>query len=404
MTRRVLMLLENDTYPEDTRVVKEARALVDAGYVVSVWCPGLPEQPSAENIDGVDVRRYRAHFATGGMVSLVREYAWSGAQLGLGTIRSLFRPGFDVVHVHNPPDFLAAIALPCRLLGKKIVYDNHDLSPELFEAKFGQSKPLGLLARVLESISCRAAHVVLTDGESSRRVLSRRHSLQEDEIKVVGNGPSVSRLADLSLLPGHPGEKIEIAFLGYLDKQDGLASLLEVVQILANEMGRTDFHCRIIGDGESLSELRSDAHDLGIDEFIEFTGRVSWAEAMRLLSEADICVDPAAANRYHQNNTAVKVLEYMALGKPMVLNEMAGQRLTAGDAALYSRSGERREFARLLVQLMDHARQREELGRIGRERFMDRLSGEKMSEELIRAYQSLWRSPATTSVEQVGAP
>jgi glycosyltransferase involved in cell wall biosynthesis len=180
-----------------------------------------------------------------------------------------------------------------------------------------------------------------------------------------------------------------IGYLGYLDPQDGLGSLLASLECLIRDCGRQDFHCLVIGDGEARPALQKEANARGLKGFVSFTGRVPWEEAMRLLAAADVCVDPAPLNIYHDKNTAVKVLEYMALGRPMVLYDLAGHRAAAAEAALYARPGDERDFALKIAQLVDDRALAQRLGELGRERFQGHLSWEKMGGNLVAAYSAL---------------
>jgi glycosyltransferase involved in cell wall biosynthesis len=391
VAKRVLMLLENDTYPQDTRVLKEATTLTENGYRVALICPRRRGQRLRETVDGVEVYRYPRLFAGGGRLGLALEYAWAMFALTVLAFAVWARRGFDIVHLHNPPDALFIIALPYKLAGKRLVYDQHDLAPELLQAKSPGAGRLVRLATLLEGLSCGLADVVLTESEPARRVLLGRHRFRVSKVTVVGNGPEAARMAVLARTAGS-GEngRATIGYLGYLDPQDGLGSLLTSLECLIRDCGRQDFHCLVIGDGEARPALEREATSRGLDRFLSFTGRLSWEEAMRLLAAADVCVDPAPSNIYHDNNTAVKVLEYMALGRPMVLYDLAGHRAAAADAALYARPGDERDFALKISQLMDDKVLAHRLGELGRERFQEQLSWEKMGGNLVSAYSTLF--------------
>ena len=391
MSKRVLMLLENDTYPQDTRVLKEATTLTENGYRVALVCPRRRGQRLRETLDGVEVFRYPRLLAGGGALGLALEYAWAMVALTLLTLVVWTRRRFDIIHLHNPPDALFLIALPYRLAGKRLVYDQHDLVPELLHAKSPSAGHLLRLATVLEGLSCRLANAVLTESEPARQVLLGRHRIQAAKLTVVGNGPEAAQMTALATTAASGGSngRATIGYLGYLDPQDGLGSLLASLECLIRHCERQDFHCLIIGDGEARAALQKEAASRGLDPFLSFTGRLLWEEAMRLLASADVCVDPAPLNVYHDNNTAVKVLEYMALGRPMVLYDLAGHRAAAGRAALYARPGDERDFALKIVRLMDDKALAHQLGELGRERFEKHLSWERMGANLVAAYSTL---------------
>jgi glycosyltransferase involved in cell wall biosynthesis len=393
------MLLENDTYPQDTRVLKEATTLTESGYRVTVICPRGKGQRLRETMAGVEVYRYPWLFAWGGRLGLALEYAWAMVALAALTFAVWTRQGFDIIHLHNPPDALFLIALPYKLAGKRLVYDQHDLAPELAQAKFPGARPLVWLATLLEGLSSGLADIVLATSDHRRRVLLRRQHIRPSKVTVVGNGPDASRIARLArITPSLGNGQATIGYLGYLDAQDGLGSLLASLVCLVEE--RRDFHCLVIGDGEARPALQREAASRGLDPFLTFTGRLPWEEAMRLLAGVDVCVDPAPSNVYHDANTAVKVLEYMALGRPMVLYDLAGHRAAAAGAALYANPGDERDFASKIARLMDDRALARRLGEAGRERFQEHLSWEKMGQNLLSAYSALSTRkdslPATT--------
>ena len=390
MSKRVLMLLENYPYPQDTRVLKETTTLTEAGYRVIVICPAKKGQPARETVNGVAVYRYPPLVAGGGMLGLALEYAWAMVALTVLSFLVWVRPGFDIVHVHNPPDALFLIALPYKLGGKRLVYDQHDRVPELLQAKFGRGGILRRLATFLEGLSCRVADRILTTTESARELVMARHRLPPAKLWVVGNGPDLRRLRRLALASQtRREERTTIVYLGCVDLQDGLESLPGSLVCLLHDFGRRDFRCLVIGDGDALPSLKREAARLGLDPFISFTGNLPWEEAMRLVAAADICVDPAPRNVYHDTNGAVKVLEYMALGKPMVLYDLAGHRAAAAGAALYARAGDEPDFAAKIAQLMDDTSLAQQLGSLGQARLVEQLCWEKMESRLLTAYSEL---------------
>ena len=133
---RVTMLLENYPYPEDPRVRNEAETLCRAGWDVTVVAPRRGPQPRHELVEGVKVRRYRCPESNGSVAGYLLEFTVAHIQLFLRGALELSR-GTRVLHLNNPPDTLFPVGLLARALGREVVYDLHDLAPELFAAKFG---------------------------------------------------------------------------------------------------------------------------------------------------------------------------------------------------------------------------------------------------------------------------
>ena len=159
---RVLMLLQNATYAEDERVLREAATLYDAGYAVTVICPRGRGEARDETLEGIRVRRYRRLRAGGRSTPVALEWLWALVAMTYHCGACFTRERYSIIHAHNPPDLLVLIAAPYKLLGCRIVYDHHDLVPEMFDVRFAGR---GSLARALlvrsEQLSCRLADLVI---------------------------------------------------------------------------------------------------------------------------------------------------------------------------------------------------------------------------------------------------
>lgn len=397
--RRVLMLLENYAYPQDGRVRREAVALVAAGYRVAVICPSEPGQPWHEVVDGVRVYRFPAPPAGQGFLGYVWEYAYAMVASLLLSWLVFWRDGFDVIHAHNPPDTFVFIALCYKLLGRRFVYDHHDLAPEMYYARFGgQGKRLVYQALVwLEKLSCLAADHVIATNESYRAVEMQRGGVPGERITIVRNGPDLTRLRSVEPDPRvrRMGTTI-IGYAGVIGFQDGVDYLLRALHHLVHDLGRTDFYCVIIGKGDARASLRALAHQLGLDEHVWFTGWVPDADYVRYLCSTDICVDPDPSNPFNDRSTMNKVMEYMALGKPVVAFDLPEHRFSAREAALYVRPNDELELARALAQLMDAPALREAMGALGRRRVEDALDWCHSVPNLLAAYRAVLAEGASS--------
>jgi glycosyltransferase involved in cell wall biosynthesis len=390
---RVLMLLENSHFPQDPRVRREAYALLGAGYRVSVICPAKSGQQLCENLDGVHAYRYPAPPAFGGALGYVCEYGYAMAATLVVSFLVLARDGFDVLHAANPPDTFVFIAVFYKLLGKAFVYDHHDLAPEMYQARFGvRSKRLLIQAQVwLEQLSCRFADHVIATNESYKELEMRRGGVPEDRITIVRNGPDLSALRPVEPDPElrRTGKTI-IAFAGVMGVQDGVDYLLRALWHLVNDLGRTDFLCLLIGGlGDAQPSLKILSSRLGLDDLVRFTGWVSDADYVRYLCSADICVAPDPSNAFTDRSTMIKIVEYMALGKPIVAFDLPEHRVSAQAAALYVRRNDELAFARALVELMDDPTRRTAMGNFGRRRAESDLDWCYSIPHLLSVYQRL---------------
>ena len=389
----VLMLLENSHYPRDPRVRREAEALVAAGYNVSLIGPGYVGEPLRETINGVHVYRFLAPAGSGRKaLGYAWEYGYSMIVTFCLSLVVLWREGFAVIHAANPPDTFIFIGLLYKLLGKKFIYDHHDLTPEMYRARFGDrsSQLLYTVLVWLEKLSCRFADRVIATNQSYKAIEMQRGGVPEHRITIVRNGPDLNRVRLVEPDPGLRSKgKTIIGYVGDMGIQDGLDYLLRALHHLLHEFGRTDFYCVIMGNGDAVAGLKLLAQKLGLDDHVWFTGRVSDDELMRYLCATDICVDPDPSNPFNDRSTMIKMMEYMALGKPIVAFDLPEHRFTAQNSALYIPPNDELEFARGLVQLMDDPAKRVAMGPIGRARVENELAWSYSVPELLGVYRTL---------------
>lgn len=393
---RILMLLENNSYPEDGRVRREARALTDAGHRVTVISPNKHRRPWKETVDGVFVYRYPMPPQGQGVLGYVVEYGYSLVASFLLSMVAFAQRGFDVIHAHNPFDLYVLIALFYRPLGKRFVFDHHDLSPEMYYARFGGTGNR-FLFRVLvffEKLSCRTADHVISTNHSYKEMAITRSGVPEQRITVVRNGPDLQRLRLVGPDPELKGKaKTILAYIGEMGFQDGIDHLLRSLHCLLHDLGRTDFYAVLIGGGDAHASMQVLKTELGLDDHVWFTGVISDADVIRYLSTADICLDPDPSNPFTDRCTMIKMTEYMTLSKPIVAFDLPEHRVTAEEAALYAKPNEELDFARNIVALMDDPARRDQMGKIGRRRIETRLAWPFQIPNLLSVYTSLGFPP-----------
>ena len=390
--RRVLMLVENNPYPQDTRVRAEAEALRDAGYAVAVIGPAAKGQPWREVVNGVSVYRFPPPFEARGFWGYAWEFFYSTLAMFLLSLVAWRREGFDVVHAANPPETLVLIAAFYKLFGKRFIFDHHDLSPELYDANSGGKGNRGVYRVLvwLEKLSCRLADHVIATNESYKEMEMKRGRVPERRITIVRNGPDLDRFRPLEPVPAlRPAGKTLIAYVGLIGPHDGLDYLLRALKHLTDGLGRKDFFCVVIGRGEALERLEALKTELGLDDHVRFTGWISEADKLRYLCAADICVDPDPSNPFNDRSTMIKIAEYMALGKPVVAFALPENQFTAREAGLFVRANDEMEFARSLMQLMDDPARRQAMGAFGRRRVEIELAWRHSAAHLLSAYRTV---------------
>jgi glycosyltransferase involved in cell wall biosynthesis len=393
--RRVLILVENLPSPFDRRVWQEAGALRDAGYAVSIICPTGPGcERKFESIEAIDIWRYNLPLEGAGAAGYLIEYALALFWTFVLSVRVLMGRGFDVIHACNPPDLFFLIGGFYKLFGKKFVFDHHDANPELYVAKFGRKDFFYRLMLALERWTFRTADVSVATNESYRRIALERGGMAPERVFVVRSGPSVERM---KIMPAQAelkrARRYLVGYVGVMGRQEGIHYLLQAARHLVVERGRKDVHFGLVGGGTSLREMVQLARDLGISDYITFTGRVPDAELLAMLNTADVCVNPDVASEMNDISTMNKIMEYMALGKPIVQFDLCEGRYSAQGASLYARNNDPIDFAAKIAELLDDPEKRRTMGEFGRRRVMEELEWRHEVPKLLAAYEALWTAP-----------
>jgi glycosyltransferase involved in cell wall biosynthesis len=388
MTRRVLFLVENLPSPFDRRVWQEASTLRDAGWTVSIICPtGKGYDKHFEVVEGVHIWRYDLPEASGAL-GYLKEYSIALGWTLFLSLKVFLTRGFDVIHACNPPDLFYLIGSFYKLFGKKFIFDHHDLCPELYEAKFGRRDLLYRLMLFFERWTFRIADVSIATNESYRRIAIERGGMPPRLVFVVRSGPSLERM---KIVPQDErlkkGRRYLVGYVGVMGKQEGIDYLLRAAAHLVHEHGRTDIHYGLVGGGTSLEEMKELAQALGVAEYVTFTGRVPDDEMLAMLNTADVCVNPDEANAMNDLSTMNKVMEYMALGKPMVQFDLVEGRVSAQEASLYARRNDPADFAVKLAALLEDPGLREQMGAFGQRRVRETLEWRHEAPKLLAAYE-----------------
>lgn len=389
-TKSVCIVVENLPVPLDRRVWREACALRDAGYRVSVVCPKGTGTSGAsyENLEGIDIYRHRRWEASRVAGYLVEYSLALAAELYL-TIKVFYRTRFRILQACNPPDTVFLIGLLFKPFGVRFIFDHHDLAPELFESKFGNgSWPFYQLSRFIEACSFRTARVCIATNESFKEIAMMRGGKRSEDVFVVRNAPDLRRIARGSAPPDLKFEqRLLVLYVGFMGSQDGLPLLLESIEHMVLRQKRQDTHFLLVGGGTELPMLRATVSKLGLESFVTFTGQVSHEKVVSYLSIADIGVAPDPKTPMNDKSTMIKILEYMGYGLPVVLFDLKEGRRIAGSAALYASPNDPIDFANHVARLLDCESLRRELGAFGRTRVEQGLNWEVEKATLIKAYE-----------------
>jgi len=391
--RRVLIIVENLPSPFDRRVWQEATTLAEHGYEVSIICPtGKGYEQRHEVIDGIHIFRHPLPLEARGPLGYVLEYGAALFWETLLSIRVLMTRGFDAIHACNPPDTIFLLGGFYKVvLGKKFLFDHHDINPELFEAKFGRRGFGHRLLLSLERWTFATADVSIATNESYREVAVGRGGMQPERVFVVRSGPSLDRLRILPPTPSlKNGRTYLVGYVGVMGAQEGLDLLLEAVRHIVHDLGRTDIQFGLVGGGPELDHLIDLARRLDVSEFVTFAGRVPDDELLAMLNTADVCVNPDTWNEMNDKSTMNKIIEYMALGKPIVQFDLKEGRFSAQDSSLYADRNNPRDLADKVIELLDDPDRRAAMGEFGRRRVEEALSWDHEVPNLLAAYDALF--------------
>lgn len=390
--RRVLIIVENLPSPFDRRVWQEATTLQRNGYVVSIICPkGKGYGESHEVIDGIHIYRHWLPLEARDALGYLFEYSAAlFFQLYLSIRVSLTR-GFDVVHACNPPDNIFIIGGFWRLFGKRFLFDHHDLCPELYIAKFQKEDPFYRLMLHWEKMTFALADISIATNESYKEIAVSRGKMSVDDVFVVRSGPDLRRLRLMAPDDDcRQGKEFLVGYVGVMGAQEGLDHLMRVIRIIVRDRGREDIHFTLVGGGTDLENIRDYSKQLDVSDFVTFTGRVSDEDLLRVLNTADVCVNPDVPSVMNDKSTMNKIMEYMALGKPIVQYDLTEGRRSALEASLYATPNDENDFADKILYLLDNPEIRSEMGEFGRKRVEQALEWNHEAPKLLNAYDAIF--------------
>jgi glycosyltransferase involved in cell wall biosynthesis len=383
----ILIVVENLPVPLDRRVWQESMALRDAGYEVVVICPQMHGQVLPEELlDGIQIYRHPLSTEAKGFWGFFLEYAsalWGELRLAW---RAWRRHRFKVIHICNPPDLLFLVTLPFKPLGVRVIYDVHDLWPEMFEAKFEGRGLFYWAVRGAERLTYATANVVLTTNDTGRSVALGRGKQRSEQVFMVRTAPKIPSgkfPPDLAL---KKGRRYLVGYVGVMGSADGVHHLLEAADHLVHGLGRKDIQFLLMGTGPEHERLLSKRAELDLAQHVDMPGWVKGEPLFRALQTLDLGVSCDPKNSYNDACTMNKVLEYMAFGKPQVLFDLVESRASAGEAGWYVPENSSKKLAEAIRQLLDDEPLRRRMGEIGAERFNKLVDWGQSVEQLERAY------------------
>lgn len=390
--KRVLMIVGSLPCPFETRAWQEATTLKDCGANVTIICPtGKGYENNFEIIDGIVIYRHNLIHKGDGALSHLLKFGSALFWEFVLAMKCHFTRGFDVIHVSNPPDFIYMAAKPFKLLGKKLVFDQNDIYPELYISKYGTKGFLHKLMLYFEKRAFKCSEVSIDTNDSYREIALKRGGKRPEDVFVVRSAPSFERLQIIPPIEElKNGRKFMIGYVGFIEKHEGLNYLVDAADYIINVKKRRDIQFTCVGGGSEISNIRKYVREKCLEKYFTFTGRVSDRVLLEYLNTADVCVNPAEYNEMNDKATMNKVMEYMALGKPIVQFDLTEGKFTAGEASLYANRNDTVDMAEKITVLLDDEELRNKMGAIGRERIEKELNWEIEKHSLIKAYNKVF--------------
>jgi len=389
--KHVLIIVENLPVPFDRRVWQEANTLKDEGAYVSIICPKMKGyNKSFERINNIDIYRHPLPLEASGALGYLLEYSVALFWEYFLSLKIFLKKRFEVIQGCNPPDLIFIVALFYKLFGVKYVFDHHDINPELYIAKYNKKGIFYKFMLLAERLTFKTANYSIATNQSYKEIAIQRGKMPAQNVQVVRSGPKLDRLT-----PGEgnkiykKGRKFLVGYVGVIGEQEGLDLLLEAAKFITKE--RNDVQFAIIGDGTELPKIKTSTVEMGLNEFVDFYGRVDDKTMVDILNTADVCVNPDKPTEMNNLSTMNKIMEYMALKKPIVQFDLKEGKLSAQEASLYAKNTSTEDFADKIVWLLEHPEARIRMGIFGYERIINDLSWKHESEKLINLYNTIFK-------------
>lgn len=390
--KHVLLVVENSFVPLDSRVWNEAKSIRKICDNVTVLCHKDKRGSKYHKIiDDIDIYMYPNIIDGSGIYGLITEYIFAYLFISIYSLLIYIIKPFQVVHLANPPDFLSIIYFPFKLLNVKIIFDNHDLSPETYIAKFGRKDMFYKALLLLEKITYKLSDRIITVNESFKTIISKRKRKDKKLVIVVRNGPNLNVVKKSMKKRKNNIKENIIGYVGKIEKQDNLEKLVLSIEYIVKVKKYKNFKMLIIGDGTNKSHIEELVKQKGLSKFCIFHGpEYDRIKLYQLLASTKICVDPQIYSEESKIITAIKIMEYMAVGKPVIQYNNCEGRVTAGESSLYIPNNNEKVFGDVLVDLLKDKERRLKMGKNGLKRFRDLLQWEIQEKKLLCLYSEIF--------------
>jgi glycosyltransferase involved in cell wall biosynthesis len=386
-----MIVAQDMTSPLDRRVWLEANTLKDFGCNVVIVCPNSRMFPKLkETIDGISIFRYPQLIEGKSIVTTALEYLIASFFLFFYHIWIVFKCKVNVIQYCNPPDFLFMFGfLAKRALGVSLIFDQHDLSPELLLTKgFSKKSILYKLLDKLETLCMKNVDAVVFASHSFLIKSVQKKALRTTNYNVIKTGPKRDFGKSYERLE-FKNEEIDfsVGYVGRMGSQDNLSVLLEAISIIVFEFNFTKIELKLVGDGPECLKLRNLAKKLRIERHVQFLGYISEETRIsRVLKECTIAVCPDFPNEMNSKASMNKITEYMALELPIVQFNLEENVRTSGGFSKVVKENSSYALASAIMELLNDSELRSHLAKGAKDRFLKLLCWESQEKKLLEVY------------------
>lgn len=271
------------------------------------------------------------------------------------------------------------------------MFDHHDINPELYIAKYNKKGFFYKFLLLVEKWTFKTANFSIATNESYKKIGITRGNMPENKIQIIRSGPKLDRLKLTSgNLKYKKGREYLVGYVGVVGEQEGLDLLLASIKYIVSE--RQDIQFGIVGGGTEINKLKMLTQEMELTDYVDYYGRVDDNTMVDVLNTADVCVNPDRPTEMNALSTMNKIMEYMALKKPIVQYDLKEGRFSAQNASLYADNTDTDDFARKIIWLIDNPDKRKEMGEYGYSRVINELSWDHESKKLIDFYNIILSS------------
>ena len=322
--KKVLMLVYS-YHPQDPRPRREAEALIDEGYQVDMLCLRAPGQSRSEIVLGGYVYRVNLQRSRSSKLKYIKLYLSFCIRAFFVLNRLYLKNRYNVIHIHNMPDFLVFLAIIPKLFGSKIILDLHDPSPEILMTIFNydENRRFVNFIKWIEKVSIKFVHLVITTNQSFVNKFILR-GCPPEKIKIIMNSPQTS-IFDKYIVEDQNSitdEKFILMYHGLIVERHGLDILAKALAILRHKIQNLELI--VCGYGEYEQEFLKLIKQLNLEDIVNFYGEVPIEIIAETIPKINIGIIPNKLTPFTQINFPTRIFEYLCMKKHTVVPRTMG--------------------------------------------------------------------------------